>query len=102
MELLPEAQWRAPSKVLLSATHREQALDTAGAKDTDAAGADAEPDGGHIAQARARLLRCHDSFDGRAWDQTLQLCWTSDPGFMHWPSVIEATLGLPSGDVLSR
>ena len=66
VELLPEAQWRAPSKVLPSAAHREQAPDTAGAKHTDAAGADAEPDGGHIAQARARLLRCHDSFDGRA------------------------------------
>ena len=53
MELLPEAQWRAPSKVLPSAAAREQASDTTSSEQNDAAGADVEPDGGHIAQACA-------------------------------------------------
>ena len=46
VELLPEAQWRAPSRVLPSVAAREQAPEAAGAEDD----ADAEPDGGHIAQ----------------------------------------------------
>ncbi len=53
VELLPEAQWRAPSKVLPSAAAREQAADAAGSEANDAASTDVEPDGGHIAQARA-------------------------------------------------
>ena len=67
MELLPEAQWRAPSRVLSSAAAREQAPEAAGAEG-DAANADAEPDGGHIAQV-------------------LRLCMQSGLGCLHDPDL---------------
>jgi len=56
VELLPEAQWRAPSRVLPSAAAREQAPEATGAED-DAGGADAEPDGGHIAQVARSCMK---------------------------------------------
>ena len=57
MEPLPEAQWRAPSKVLPSAAAREQAHSAAGAED-DALGEDTDPAGGHIAQVLALFCSC--------------------------------------------